>query len=148
MIRIYKTPEHSFFMSVFSGRTTAKMVLVLSMFFIQSLVCKAQTQNDKIITGIVKSSADNTSIPGVNISVKGTTNAAVTDGSGKYSITASEKDVLVFSFIGYTTVEMKVGNLSVIDVSLVDDIKSLDEVVVVGYGSQFPAHKPILMKKL
>jgi len=76
-------------------------------------------------------------IPGVNVLVKGTTNGTTTDTNGKYSLEVEgESSILVFSFIGYTTQEVQVGSLSTIDVKLVQDVQSLQEVVVVGYGEQ------------
>jgi TonB-linked SusC/RagA family outer membrane protein len=89
---------------------------------------------DVTVTGVVK---DNTGIamPGVSISVKGTSNGMITDAEGKYSLIASEGAVLVFSFIGYETTEVTLGNRSVIDVILNESIESLDELVVLGYGT-------------
>lgn len=76
-------------------------------------------------------------LPGVNVLEKGTTNGTTTDIDGRYLIAVSDKDViLVFSFIGYVSQEVAVNGQSVIDVGLVQDIKSLEEVVVVGYGTQ------------
>jgi TonB-linked SusC/RagA family outer membrane protein len=88
------------------------------------------------ITGTVRSQGGEP-IPGVNILQKGTTNGTTTDADGKYSIVVPEGDaVLVFSFIGYATQEVTINGRSVIDVGLVEDVQSLDEVVVVGYGTQ------------
>ncbi|HTE30418.1 MAG TPA: TonB-dependent receptor [Chryseolinea sp.] len=76
-------------------------------------------------------------MPGVNVLEKGTTNGAVTDSNGKYAIAAASGDaILVFSFIGYTTKEVSIGNRSTIDLSLEADLTTLQEVVVVGYGTQ------------
>ena len=76
-------------------------------------------------------------LPGVNIIEKGTSNGTTTNSNGKYSLVVSEGDaVLVFSFIGYTTQEIAVNGRSVIDVALLEDVQSLDEIVVVGYGTQ------------
>jgi TonB-linked SusC/RagA family outer membrane protein len=81
-------------------------------------------------------SEDRVGFPGVNIIVKGTAQGTVTDADGNYSIAVSSvNDVLVFSSIGYETVEVVVGNRSTIDVDMVVDVKQLDEVVVVGYGT-------------
>lgn len=77
-----------------------------------------------------------TPIPGVSILVKGTTRGTTTDLDGKYSISAPSSGVLVFSFIGYTTIEETVGNRSRIEVNLRPDLSELEEVVVVGYGTQ------------
>ncbi len=75
-------------------------------------------------------------IPGVSVLVKGTTNGTTTDVEGGYKLTAPDNSTLVFSFIGYVTEEVAVGNRSTINISLVTDIKALSEVVVVGYGTQ------------
>jgi TonB-linked SusC/RagA family outer membrane protein len=88
------------------------------------------------ISGQVLDDASNP-LPGVNIVVKGTTNGTTTDSDGKYSLTVpSGNAILVFSFIGYVTQEVAVGNQDVVNVSLVSDIATLSEVVVVGYGEQ------------
>jgi len=76
-------------------------------------------------------------LPGVSILEKGTTNGTVTDLDGKFTISvASEKSVLVFSFIGMTTQEVPVGAQSMLNVSLASDTEALEEFVVIGYGSQ------------
>lgn len=76
-------------------------------------------------------------LPGVSVVEKGTQQGTVTDAEGKFTfnVTGSES-VLVFSFVGYTSQEMVVGNQSQINISMKVDSKSLNEVVVVGYGSQ------------
>lgn len=75
-------------------------------------------------------------IPGVNIIEKGTTNGATTDADGRFSLLVNETATLVFSFIGYTTQEVPVDNRTEINVTLVPDTRTLQEVVVVGYGEQ------------
>lgn len=76
-------------------------------------------------------------IPGVNVLVKGTSNGTTTDSDGRYTLNVeNENSILVFSFIGYTTQELQVGTQTTIDVSMVQDIQSLQEVIVVGYGEQ------------
>ena len=76
-------------------------------------------------------------LPGVNVLIKGTSTGTVSDAEGTYSIGGvNDNSVLVFSFIGYFAQEVPVGARSVIDVSLVPDITSLDEVVVIGYGER------------
>ncbi|GLU55573.1 SusC/RagA family TonB-linked outer membrane protein [Dyadobacter frigoris] len=75
-------------------------------------------------------------LPGVSVVVKGTTAGSVSDIEGNYTVsTASGNAVLVFSFIGYLTQEIPLNNKSVLDVTLATDVKSLNEVVVVGYGT-------------
>lgn len=75
-------------------------------------------------------------VPGVNIIVKGTTQGTTSDIEGRYSLEAPEDAILVYSFIGYVTQEIPVNQRSVIDVTLQSDVKQLEEVVVVGYGTQ------------
>ena len=76
-------------------------------------------------------------IPGVSVIVKGTTNGTITDINGNYNISVSTSDaVITFSFIGMKTQEIIVGSQSTIDVVLQDEMVGVDEVVVVGYGTQ------------
>ncbi|MEX2235713.1 MAG: TonB-dependent receptor [Cyclobacteriaceae bacterium] len=89
-----------------------------------------------LVTGTVKEASTQELLPGVNIIQKGTTQGTTTDADGKYSLLVAEDDaILVFSFIGYITQEVALNGRSVIDVVLTPDIKTLEEVVVVGYGS-------------
>lgn len=75
-------------------------------------------------------------LPGVSVSVKGTAIGNVTDATGAYKITAPNANAtLVFSYVGFTTIEEKIGNRQVINVTLIEDNKTLSEVVVVGYGT-------------
>ncbi|OZI10110.1 SusC/RagA family protein [Siphonobacter sp. BAB-5385] len=88
-----------------------------------------------IIRGTVSDGKDN--LPGVNVGIKGTNKGVTTDVNGAFTISVPDTDVtLVFSYIGYTTQEINVGNLTTLNVTLQSDSKALDEVVVVGYGTQ------------
>src|SRR5690606_24128559 len=88
------------------------------------------------VKGTVNSEGDGLSLPGVTVLVKGTTTGVATEVDGTYSITApSSESVLVFSFIGYKSQEVTVGNQSTINIYMEEDMASLDEVVVVGYGT-------------
>ncbi len=90
-----------------------------------------------IVTGVVTSLADDELLPGINIIIKGTATGTVTDVNGKYSINVpNEDDVLVFSSIGFIAREVPVNGRTVINVTLEEDVQSLKEVVVVGYGVQ------------
>jgi TonB-linked SusC/RagA family outer membrane protein len=92
---------------------------------------------DKKVTGKVSSAVDGAGLPGINVQLKGTNTGTVTDADGTYSIQAgSASAVLVYSSIGFIKQEITVGNRSVIDVTLADDVKSLTEVVVTGYATQ------------
>jgi len=88
------------------------------------------------ISGRVTSSDDGSALPGVSVQAKGTTRGTTTDASGNYRITASANARLVFSFIGYASQEVAVGSQSTLNVTLKGDASNLNEVVVVGYGSQ------------
>lgn len=74
-------------------------------------------------------------LPGATVQVKGTASGTVTDADGRYSLQAGGEDILVFSFIGFQTLEEPVNGRSSIDVQLIEDISSLGEVVVIGYGT-------------
>lgn len=88
------------------------------------------------ITGTVTDADNGESIPGVNISQKGTTSGTITDLDGKFSLQAPGDGILVFSFIGYTTQEVPINGQKSINVTLSSDVTGLEEVVVVGYGTQ------------
>lgn len=90
----------------------------------------------KEISGTVIDAATGEPLIGANVIIKGTTQGTVTDMDGNYSITANSDDVLIFSFIGYVPEEITVGTQTTIDVSMVMDLEALDEVVVIGYGTQ------------
>ena len=89
---------------------------------------------DETVSGVVKDT-NGQPIPGVSIIVKGTTTGTATDFDGNYMIKSSQSNILVFSYIGYETQEITV-NSKTIDVVLQEDVSKLDEVVVVGYGTQ------------
>ncbi|MCG8306187.1 MAG: SusC/RagA family TonB-linked outer membrane protein [Cytophagales bacterium] len=91
----------------------------------------------RTITGKVTSEEDQSGLPGVNVLIKGTGQGTVTDVEGNFAIdVADENAILVFSYVGYVVEEVAVGNQSVIDISLVPDLTALDEIVVIGYGTQ------------
>ena len=88
------------------------------------------------VTGKITSSEDGQGIPGVSVAVKGTNKGTTTDVMGNYKIAVPERAKLTFSAIGYIAQEVEVGAKSVINISLLADIQSLGEVVVIGYGTQ------------
>ncbi len=75
-------------------------------------------------------------LPGATIQEKGTTNGTITDVNGQFTLSVPQDAVITVSFVGYTSQEVPVNGRSVIDVTLTEDIESLEEVVVVGYGTQ------------
>ncbi|MFW6273253.1 MAG: SusC/RagA family TonB-linked outer membrane protein, partial [bacterium] len=121
------------------------LFLVMNLTLIFLLACSLQMlANDQVleieqqrtISGKV-TDVDNEPLPGVNIVEKGTTNGTVTDANGNYSLTlTTQEPVLTYSFIGFLAQEIEVGNQTIINVTLLEDIETLEEVVVVGYGQQ------------
>ena len=99
------------------------------------LISSMAWAQDRTITGRVTSVEDGSTLPGVNVIVKGTTNGTVTDVDGNYSVVASS-GTLVFSFIGFKDQEIQIASSDLINVSLLTDVTQLSEVVVVGYGEQ------------
>lgn len=101
---------------------------------VKSLRVSEDILQERVVTGTITNEA-NESLPGVNIILKGTTQGTTSDIDGAYSIQVPGEDaVLVFSFIGYETQETPVGSRTAIDISMIPDTKTLEEVVVVGYG--------------
>ncbi|PKQ65199.1 SusC/RagA family protein [Labilibaculum filiforme] len=89
------------------------------------------------ITGNVVDKADNSPLVGVSVYEKGTTNGTVTDFDGKYVLSVAGKEsILVYSFVGYETIEKLAGALTSIDVAMGAGSESLDEIIVVGYGAR------------
>ncbi|UMB54215.1 TonB-dependent receptor [Lutibacter sp. A64] len=87
------------------------------------------------MTGTI-TSIDGEPVPFVNVVVKGTSLGTSADINGKYSVMADGDQILVFSYIGYKTIDVPINNQSIVNVFLQEDIAALDEVVVVGYGTQ------------
>ena len=109
-------------------------VLLTLVCFIFLHTANAQTRQ---LSGVVTSSDDGTAIPGVTVLVKGTSNGVLTDLNGKFSIgVPKDATALQFSFIGMEKQEVPIGVSNVIDVSLVSVATNLDEIIVVGYGTQ------------
>lgn len=106
----------------------------LLMVLLLAFVSIAYGQNT--ITGTVTEEATGFPLPGVNIQIQGTMTGTITGIDGAYSLQANTGNVLVFSFVGYLPQEATVGSETVIDVALAEDVELLEEVVVVGYGTQ------------
>jgi TonB-linked SusC/RagA family outer membrane protein len=104
---------------------------------IASVFASGAMQQQISVTGKVTSSDDGTALPGVSVVLKGTSQGTTTDADGNYAIQVSDGNaVLIFSFIGYVVQEVAVDSRTAINVNMVVDIRQLDEVVVVGYGTQ------------
>ncbi len=110
------------------------MKRLLSIIAVLLLAISTHAQN-RALSGKVTSSEDGQPLPGVNVVVQGTTKGTVTDIEGNYSIDlAPQESVLNFTFVGYATKTIALGSESTLNVVLEPDTKTLDEVVVIGYG--------------
>ena len=102
-----------------------------------SIITTKDKLQQQVVSGVVVDATSGETLPGVNVMVKGTGTGTVTNIEGEYSLEVpGPESVLVFSFVGYTSQEITVGNQGVVDVSLEQDAAQLEEVVVVGYGTQ------------
>jgi TonB-linked SusC/RagA family outer membrane protein len=106
---------------------------------LQASVTESITKNEvfqeRTITGTVTSEEDNFGLPGVSVIVKGTSVGTVTDIEGAYTLGVPNNSTLVFSYVGFVSEEVVVGNQSVVDIVLAPDLTQLEEIVVVGYGT-------------
>ncbi len=119
------------------GQTKLFKISFLSLVF---LLCATLSQavfaQERTVTGTVLSGEDKSPLPGVTVQIKGSSRGTSTDSEGKYTLAnVPDNATFVFSFIGLQNQEVAVGNRSVVDVQLTSDTKSLEEVVVVGYGT-------------
>lgn len=111
------------------GKTGWAICFILSIFALTSY-------GQQTVSGKISSAEDGQGIPGVSVAVKGTNRGTTSDASGNYKIVADSKARIVFSAIGFISQEVAVGTKSSIDIRLMNDVQSLGEVVVVGYGTQ------------
>ncbi|UII20651.1 SusC/RagA family TonB-linked outer membrane protein [Fulvivirga ligni] len=109
-----------------------KCYLIIS-FLILSRWALAQSGT---VTGTVTDAETSDPLPGVSVLVKGTTQGTVTDINGSFTLQAAPENELIFSFIGYLSQEVVVGNKTNFNIVLAQDVETLEEVVVVGYGTQ------------
>lgn len=106
------------------------MLVMTLMFSVTSILAQERT-----ITGNVTSVSDGVPLPGVSVVVRGTTRGVQTDFDGNYSIQASSNESLVFTYLGLKTQTIPIGNRTTINVAMEEDVESLEEVVVVAYGT-------------
>lgn len=107
-----------------------------AMLFFSSVFFLAAFAQELTVSGTITSAEDNEPLIGATVMLKGSTIGTVTDLDGKYTITAEGNATLVFSYTGFATQEIPINNRTLIDVALDTDAETLDEVVVVGYGTQ------------
>jgi len=112
-----------------------KSLLKTSLMAITMLVSLSTFAQDKTVSGKVTDGTDNSGLPGVSVTVAGSSKGTQTLADGTYKISVPTNATLVFSFVGFAKQSIATGNKSVIDVVLLSDNKALEEVVVVGYGT-------------
>ena len=110
-----------------------------ALFAILFMCISAFAQENLTVKGVVVDAIDNMPVPGANVIIVGTSTGTSTDFDGNYQLQVSSGDVLQFSYVGYTTQTVVVENQTTINVSLAAD-SNLDEVVVIGYGTQKKSH--------
>ncbi|NJM16765.1 MAG: hypothetical protein HC896_16580, partial [Bacteroidales bacterium] len=99
--------------------------------------CTIALAQQKVVTGVVTDALDGLPLPGVNIIEKGANHGVVTNSDGQYQIeVAGPESVLSFSYVGMLNEEVAVGNQTVIDTKLSQNVEQLAEVIVVGYGKR------------
>ncbi|WP_026210242.1 SusC/RagA family TonB-linked outer membrane protein [Flexithrix dorotheae] len=112
-----------------------RLQLMLSLAFMLAIPLHLFAQ-ERVITGTVNATDEDLPLPGVSIIKKGTNEGTTTDVNGRFSLMVDASDVLVFSYVGYNTLEREVGSMTKMDIELEPDLKALEEVVVIGYGTQ------------
>jgi TonB-dependent starch-binding outer membrane protein SusC len=109
-------------------------MMVVMLTFVSIAAANAQGRE---VSGTVLDATLKDPLPGVTVLIKGTTRGTTTDLDGRFALSVQPGDeTLVFSFVGFTPVEMMIGNQSVFNIELEEDIQSLEEAVVIGYGTQ------------
>jgi TonB-linked SusC/RagA family outer membrane protein len=113
-----------------------KIKLIFTLLFLFKISVYSQEESDSFeVKGVVVSSNDNTPLPSVNVIVVKAKKGTTTDFDGNYKIMVKKNDVLQFSFLGFVTKAVIVGDQKIINIALTEDSSQLDEIVVVGYGS-------------
>ncbi len=131
-------------LKIFKRRRNFLMVFALSFCLWGFNISKTKAENKNLsvltVTGTVTTSEDNSPLIGVNVMIKGTSRGTITDFNGTFTVEAEDNDTLVFSYLGYVSQEVSVAGRAIIDVVLDPDFAELDEVVVIGYGTQKKSH--------
>ncbi len=122
-------------MGDYSTNLLAKVQHTKHLFTMMFLLLATFAISQRTVTGVL-TDEDGLGLPGVSIIEAGTTNGTITDLDGNYSLTVADGASLMFSFVGYSTQVIEVGNQSVISMAMTPDAEVLDEIVVTGYQSQ------------
>ena len=113
-----------------------KLILIVILMFNITLFA----QDGTLLKGTVVSATDNIPIPGVNVIILNTSRGTTTDFDGNYEIRVNSGEVLQFSYIGFVSKTQIIGDQTTLNISLAEDLAKLDEVVVIGYGTQKKSH--------
>ncbi len=128
--------EEGFLQKKSKGIIKPIFILLFSCILIMIGVLPVMAQQTRTIKGIVTDKLTQP-VPGANVVVKGTSNGTITDVNGKFAVEVSGPDaIIVISYLGYAPQEITVGNQENIDVTILEDAQNIDEVVVLGYGTQ------------
>ena len=111
------------------------MKINLNSFLLILLLCPIFIFGQTLINGTVTDEISSSPIAGVNVLVKGSNTGTATDFDGNYSINLKKGDILSFSYVGYMTQQVTLGDQTSLNIVLIEDTSSLDEIVVIGYGS-------------
>lgn len=111
------------------------MKINLNSFLLILLLCPIFIFGQTSINGIVTDEISSSPIAGVNVLVKDSNTGTATDFDGNYSINLKKGDILSFSYVGYKTQQVTLGDQTTLNIVLIEDTSSLDEIVVIGYGS-------------
>ena len=122
--------------TAFSKLLKLSIITLLFLFHVVEIKAQKMASPEIKISGRIVSSQDNQAVPGASVLVKGTTVGTTANASGDFSIQASSNATLVVSSVGFTPQEIKVSGRTKINVTIIENASSLDEVVVVGYGTQ------------
>ena len=114
---------------------TKLTLFALSLFSVAIFAQESYTLKGKVVSKV-----DNMPIPGVNVLVDGTTTGTSTDFDGNYQITVKEGDVLKFTYVGFKAEQVIIASQTEVNVTLEEDAAQLDEVVIIGYGTQKKSH--------
>ena len=117
-------------------QVSAKGSLKALLFAVTILISTSLFAQERMVSGKITDAADGSGIPGTSIAIKGTTKGVVTDVNGAFKISVPSGATIVVSSVGYLTQEIAVGNKTDIDVAMATDAKTIEEVIVVGYGTQ------------
>lgn len=120
---------------IWSFRVLASVGIAILGLLLGQPMLQAQNSSDYTISGRVSDAGNGNALPGVTIAVKNSSEGTITDIKGNFAIRASGADVLVISYVGYLTQEVKIDGKDKVDIDLVYNIANLEEVVVIGYGT-------------